>query len=114
MRRWLFGVMVFASTFSAPTVYAQTTVNVELRDTGVIPAAISAVKDKPVNIHVVNKGSKPHNLVIPDFYIFTQTLNPGDDVDVSFTPDKTGGFDYYSDTGGKPEPGIRGKLVIAP
>jgi heme/copper-type cytochrome/quinol oxidase subunit 2 len=97
---------------TVPTVNAQTSVEMTLTDAGISPSSMSASKDQPVSIHVVNRGTKTHNLVIPAFYIFTSNLNPGSDTFVRFSPDKTGTFPYYSDTGGKPEPGIHGSITV--
>jgi plastocyanin len=85
---------------------------ITLQDGGISPAAMSARLHETVQIHVTNQGSKSHNLVIKDFYIFTQDLKPSEDVSLSFAPDKKGTFQYYSDTGGKPEPGMRGQLRV--
>ncbi len=94
------------------TANAQTSVEMTLTDTGISPSSMSAVKDQPVSIHVVNRGTQTHNLVIPAFYIFTSNLQPGSDTFVRFSPDKTGTFPYYSDTGGEPEPGLRGSITV--
>ncbi|OFW75239.1 MAG: hypothetical protein A2201_01950 [Alicyclobacillus sp. RIFOXYA1_FULL_53_8] len=94
------------------TVSAQTILQVALQDSSIRPTQIVTTKDEVVSLTVVNQGKKVHNLVIPDFYIFTQNLNPGERVKVSFTPDKIGAFPYYSDTGGKPEPGMRGTMRV--
>lgn len=94
------------------TAQAQTNLQVRLQDAGISPASFSAQSGAKVNITVINQGKKVHNLVIPDFYIFTQNLNPGEQVKVSFTPDKIGAFPYYSDTGGQPEPGLQGTIRV--
>lgn len=111
-RYWILagiGAMLTARTVA----YAQTSVQVEIRDRGMVPNVIAAKKGSEVKIHIVNHGGKQHNFVIPEFYIFTQNLNPNEDVNVAFTPDKTGHFDFYSDTGGKPEQGLTGKLHVS-
>lgn len=83
-----------------------------IADSGIQPSTLSSQKDEALQLTIVNHGTKTHNFVIPDFYIFTQNLRPGETVSVGFTPDKTGSFPYYSDTGGKPEPGLRGTLTV--
>lgn len=85
---------------------------VEIRDRSVTPMHLFAVKGEPVHLTIVNEGKQVHNFVIPDFYIFTQNMQPGETVQVGFTPDKTGTYPFYSDTGGKPEPGISGTLRV--
>ncbi|MDQ0188899.1 cupredoxin domain-containing protein [Alicyclobacillus cycloheptanicus] len=98
---------------TAPT-YANPATHITLRDGQITPAAFTAKRGSLVEIEVVNRGTKRHNLVIPDFYIFTQNLNPGEDVTASFRPDKTGTFRYYSDVNGQPEPGMQGTLTVTP
>lgn len=104
-----FSLWVMCQPFSLVQA-ANTTV--DITDSQMRPAALSATKDEPLALEIVNRGQKMHNFVIPDFYIFTQNLKPGETVHVQFTPDKTGKFPYYSDTGGNPEPGIRGSLAV--
>ncbi|MCL6549162.1 MAG: cupredoxin domain-containing protein, partial [Alicyclobacillus sp.] len=83
-----------------------------LQDGSITPSFVSAKVNQPLRITVVNSGQRAHNLVIPDFYIFTHNLYPGEQVTVSFTPTRTGAFPYYSDAGGKPEPGMQGTLQV--
>lgn len=116
---WLCGPDAFATqpvdtSAVSVTLRTQAQVTVTLHDTFVEPARISAKKGTPVSLRIVNAGGKTHNLVIPAFYIFTQNLRPGETATASFTPDKTGAYSYYSDTGGKPESGIQGTLVVSP
>lgn len=92
--------------------YAQQTIQVVLKDGQIEPSTITVEVNATVNIRVVNRGTKAHNLVIPDFYIFTENLSPGRSASAGFSPDKTGSFPYYSDTGGSPEPGMRGQLHV--
>ncbi|MCL6515485.1 cupredoxin domain-containing protein [Alicyclobacillus sp.] len=94
------------------TARAQVSVQVTLRDTGIEPSSITATYNQPVHLTVVNAGTRTHNLVIPDFYIFTPNLAPGERTTATFTPDKRGSFPYYSDTGGRPEPGLRGTITV--
>lgn len=96
------------------TVFADVTVTITLHDQGISPSTFTAKKGELVQIDAVNSGTQVHNLVIPAFYIFTQNLQPGENVHASFRPDKTGRFPYYSDTGGKPEPSIKGTMTVTP
>ena len=111
----LVGVTCALSSFAPPNVaYANVSLKITIHDQGISPATFSAKQGELVQIDVVNQGTRTHNLVIPAFYIFTRNLNPGEDVQASFRPDKTGQFPYYSDTGGKPETGIRGTMTVNP
>lgn len=93
-------------------VQAQPAIQITLRDGSISPAQFTASKGELVQLRITNRGTRTHNFVIPAFFIFTQNLNPGEGVSASFRPDKTGSFPYYSDTGGQPEPGMRGTLTV--
>lgn len=96
----------FVTTASAQTV------QVSLHDGSISPTHIEAQKGAKLQITVHNVGKQVHNFVIPSFYVFTQNLSPGSQVNVSFAPAKTGAFRYYSDKAGKPEPGMEGVLTV--
>lgn len=104
----LFACFIF---YPASLAFAQN-VQVTLRDGSIEPSQIEATKGQPVHVFVRNQGTNVHNFVVPDFYVFTQNLQPGESVNVSFTPDKTGTYPYYSDKKGVPEPGMEGQLQI--
>src|SRR5579875_3977236 len=114
---WKQAIVTFAAAISLELLQpmvscAEVNAQVTLRDDGISPTQITATKGDTLKIHVTNQGKSVHNFVIPEMYIFTKNLAPGETTDVSFVPDKTGRFPYYSDTGGEPEPGIRGTLVV--
>jgi plastocyanin len=109
----LLSVIFYLLVFEKPVAWADVNLTITLRDGAIEPATFQASKGNMVHIHVINQGKGRHNLVIPDFYIFTQNLNAGETVDASFKPDKLGDFPYYSDKGGKPELGIRGTLTVS-
>ncbi|SIS78696.1 cupredoxin domain-containing protein [Alicyclobacillus vulcanalis] len=88
-------------------------IQVTLRDGGIDPREIDVRRGATVNIVVRNAGKQIHNFVVPDFYVFTQNLQPGETVTVSFVPDKTGNFRYYSDRDGIPELGMQGTMKVA-
>jgi len=88
-------------------------IQVTLRDGGIEPREIDVMQGATVDIVVRNAGTQIHNFVVPDFYVFTQNLQPGETVTVSFVPDKTGKFRYYSDRDGIPEAGMQGTMKVA-
>ncbi len=105
-------LFILGNPFSLP-VSAQMSIQVTLTDSGISPSEIEAVKGSALHIEVKNAGQKTHNFVIPDMYVFSQNLAPGSSTSISFSPDKVGNFSYYSDTGGRPEPGLAGTLVVS-
>ncbi|WP_035485343.1 cupredoxin domain-containing protein [Alicyclobacillus contaminans] len=110
------GVALLAAGMVPIPAWAQTHVEMQLRDGGIQPAQITVRRGENVTIHAVNTGQQVHNLVIPDFYVFSNNLRAGEGVTVQFRPDKVGRFRYYSDrsvNGGRaPEPGMTGTLVV--
>jgi plastocyanin len=106
-------VSAFCIQGGVKTAYAQT-FQVTLRDSSIVPSSMTGKVGRKITVNVRNAGTKVHNLVIPDFFIFTQNLKPGETVQASFTPDRSGKYPFYSDTGGKPEPGMRGTLTVRP
>lgn len=109
----IFHITVATAAFLSLTpalAYAQT--RVVLRDGSIAPPAITASANKTLHIDIVNSGSQVHNFVIPDFYVFTSNLSPGEHTYVEFKPDKKGSFPYYSDKKGVPEPGMSGTLTV--
>jgi FtsP/CotA-like multicopper oxidase with cupredoxin domain len=114
-RFWIGLVMVLLVLGSVGYVYADRLTgvhNLQITDSNITPAQIIVKENDVVKIKVTNKGTKKHNLVIPDYYIFTQNLNIGETTDAEFTANQKGQFPYYSDTPGSPEPGIKGMLIV--
>jgi len=102
---------LFFSALALPE--AQARVNeIIITDGAIEPSYMQGNKGQKLEIRVVNRGTKVHNFVLPDFYIFTQNLKPGESSSASFVPDKIGNYPYFSDAGGQPEPGLAGKLSI--
>ena len=107
------GILNIATVLTfVPCAEGATIRTVILRDSGIEPSMIAATKDEPVSLRVINRGKKIHNFVIPDFYIFTQNLSPGQSTSVGFSPEKVGSFRYYSDAPGAEEPGLTGQLQV--
>ncbi|GMA49245.1 hypothetical protein GCM10025857_06020 [Alicyclobacillus contaminans] len=102
-------MVAFALSFGAqPAAHAKTAtpvVEVTLDDHGMTPSVLNAAEDHPIHLHIVNRGQQPHQFSIPDFYIFTRTLGPGETSEVEFSPYKLGSFAMTSDpvAGSAPE-----------
>lgn len=118
MKKWvilgLVGLVAVVSGAGVGYVYAEkrSVTNIVITDTGMQPSTVTGKVDTSIKIHVTNKGKKKHNLVIPDYYIFTHNLNSGESTDIEFKLNKKGSFSYFSDTPGTPEPGLEGKLTV--
>lgn len=115
VRKAFVSAIIFTTTlnlFPLSLVANAQTTQVALQDGSIVPSQLRGVVGKPVSLNITNRGKKVHNFVIKDFYIFSQNLTPGQSTSVGFTPDKTGAFPFWSDTGGKPEAGMRGTITI--
>lgn len=118
MKKWLIlglaGLVAVISGAGVGYVYAEkrSVTNIVITDSGMEPNAVMAKVDTSMKIHVTNRGKKKHNLVIPDYYIFTHNLNSGESTDLEFKLNKKGVFYYFSDTPGTREPGLEGKLTV--
>ncbi|KUO95776.1 hypothetical protein ATW55_05195 [Ferroacidibacillus organovorans] len=102
---------ILASTGFAAVAHAEE-FHVAITTRGFVPNELHATDKGPIRIDIVNQTRQVHNFVLPKFYLFTQNLQPNEKTYVSFVPDKTGRFEYYSDTGGKKEQGYIGYLQI--
>lgn len=84
---------------------------------GISPKTLTTSVGNKVKIDVTNRDKSVHNFVIPDYFIFTSNLKPGEHATVEFDASKKGRFAYYSDYSaqgeyGHPEPGFAGTLVV--
>jgi|GEM_PF-2796750 len=90
----------------------QGVVQLLLTDGGITPAVIPASLGARVRIHVQNRGSLPHNFIIPQFGIVGRVLEPGGENYIEFTPNQKGQWPYFSDAPGQEEPGLKGVLQV--
>jgi hypothetical protein len=100
--------LTYAATRPAPSA-----VTVTLTDTGIRPGTIRAQEHHAVQLHVINSGQHTHQFSIPDFYIYSRTLQPGESSDISFAPYKYGHFVMTSDPAGDNVPEFRGHFIVS-
>lgn len=76
------------------------------------PAEITVTQGQPVTIILENTDpSQDHNLQIDAFDV-DQNVAAGETVEVSFTPDQTGEFDFICNVPGHAEAGMVGTLIV--
>lgn len=75
------------------------------------PNEIRVKKGEKVTITLKNSGGF-HNLEIDELNVKTKTIKDGETDTVSFTPDKTGSFEYYCAVGNHREMGMKGTLIV--
>ncbi len=85
---------------------------ISITDERIVPNVIAVSANEKAHFTIHNYGKKTHNFVLPAFYIFTPNLSPQEGTTVEFVPEKKGMFSFYSDTGGKPEPGLSGTMQV--
>jgi uncharacterized cupredoxin-like copper-binding protein len=87
-------------------------VTIAIESEGFNPAKLKYTEGEEVSLFVINKAEHVHNLIIPDFHIFSANLKPGESTTISFQAVKKGRFGYFSDAPGFPEPGFHGEIVV--
>jgi len=75
------------------------------------PNSITAKKGQKVTV-TFKSGGGFHNFAIDEFNVKTDVVGTGKSVDVTFTPDKTGTFEFYCAVGNHRAMGMVGKLIV--
>lgn len=75
------------------------------------PNIIRVKKGDTVKIIFTNSGGM-HDFVIDEFKVQTKTLQDGAQETATFTPDKSGIFDFYCSVGNHRQMGMQGKLIV--
>jgi hypothetical protein len=89
-------------------------VRLQVSDAGWSLKTITVREGDQVRIQVVNDGSRPHNLIIPEFRIVSRSLFHGERNYIEFTAGHAGTFSFFSDAPGHVEPGLTGQLHVLP
>jgi uncharacterized cupredoxin-like copper-binding protein len=76
------------------------------------PSTITVQKDQAVEIVFKNTGKFPHNLAIADLNVKTDTIRPGEQTSVKFTPNNIGKFTFICTVPGHADKGMTGTLVV--
>jgi plastocyanin len=78
---------------------------------GYEPSTLNLKLGEPVNIVLVNEGSLPHDLDVPEvgFHIHAEG---GETTTVGLTPDKTGEFPFICTIAGHEEAGMIGQMIV--
>lgn len=76
------------------------------------PATISAKVGQEVTVTYTNTGKYPHNFVINELGVKSQTIKSGETATFSFTPNKTGTFSFYCSLPNHREQGMVGTISV--
>jgi len=77
------------------------------------PTTITVKANQPVVITIQNTGTLKHNFTLQDFGV-NQDVDPGKTETVTFTPNKTGSFQFFCNIPGHKEAGMVGTLTVNP
>lgn len=97
---------------SAPSTGSAQTVNVSGNEFAFTPATITVKKGQEVKLTFKNNGQYPHNFTVSELGIATNTVGPGEETTITFTPDKTGSFTYICTVPGHADRGMKGTLIV--
>ena len=75
------------------------------------PNEIRVKKGQPVTV-TLTSAEGFHNFVIDEFKVKTKVINDRESIAVTFTPDKTGTFEFYCSIGHHREMGMKGNLIV--
>src|SRR6266403_2582433 len=76
------------------------------------PATITLKKGEPATVTFKNTGKYPHNFTIAELNVKSETIQPGGETTVTFTPNKAGSFTYICTVPGHADRGMKGTLTV--
>lgn len=76
------------------------------------PASISVAAGERIRLTFNNIGTFPHNFMIDELSVATETIPPGSSDTVEFTADQSGTFTFYCSVGNHRAQGMEGSLEI--
>lgn len=76
------------------------------------PSTITVKKGESVKVTFKNNGQYPHNFTISELNVKSDTVGPGQQTTVTFTPDKAGRFTFICSVPGHADRGMKGTLVV--
>jgi len=87
-------------------------ITVEGNEYAFIPSVLTVKKGEEVKVTFKNTGKFPHNFTIADLNVKSNTIEPGEQDSVTFTPDKVGTFAYICTVPGHADKGMKGILTV--
>jgi nitrite reductase (NO-forming) len=76
------------------------------------PATITAKVGQPVTVMFKNNGTYPHNFTIAELGVHSETIQPGQQTTVTFTPTKVGSYTYECTVPGHADRGMKGTVTV--
>lgn len=75
------------------------------------PTELRVEKDKPVKLVITNTGGI-HDFVIDELGVKSKVVRDGENLEVVFTPNKTGTFEFYCSIANHRQMGMKGTIVV--
>lgn len=95
-----------------PTVGTEKEIVVSGNEFAFEPSTLILKKGDAVKITFKNTGEYPHNFSIADLGVVTETVKPGEQSSVVFTPNGVGKFRYTCTVGSHAEKGMIGTVTV--
>ena len=76
------------------------------------PASITVAEGEKVRLTFNNIGKTPHNFIVDELGISTETIQGGSSDTIEFTAVKSGTFSFYCSVGNHRSLGMEGKLEV--
>lgn len=113
-------VVAFGTFKNKPSSYAPQSSNVgEVKTFAVsgnefsfVPNVINVKKGEQVKVVFTNTGKYPHNFVVNELGVKSETINTGATTETTFVADKAGSFVFYCSVGTHREKGMVGTLTV--
>ena len=87
-------------------------IDVHGKEFAFMPNKLSAVRGHKTTVRFTNDGVLAHNFVIESLGVKTETIQPGQSTEVSFTPPKIGSFKIRCLVPGHMEAGMQAMIVV--
>jgi plastocyanin len=88
------------------------TITVEGNEFKFTPATLTVKKGQQVKVTFKNTGQYPHNFIVDELNVKSNTIQPGQSDTVTFTPSKTGAFTYYCGVDAHEQKGMKGTITV--
>lgn len=87
-------------------------ITVEGNEFAFTPSTITVKEGVPVKLTFKNTGKYPHNFTVSDLSVQTATVQSGQEDTITFTPTKTGSFEYICTVPTHLDKGMKGTLTV--
>ncbi|OGK30966.1 hypothetical protein A3F29_04340 [Candidatus Roizmanbacteria bacterium RIFCSPHIGHO2_12_FULL_33_9] len=76
------------------------------------PSTITVSEGEKIALTFKNVGTFPHNFIIDELDVKTETINAGEEDTIEFVADKSGTFAFYCGVGNHRQQGMEGEVDV--